>query len=251
MPSHVYKQSGGHDLRSQHGWGQEGQEQGEGEQQTEKEGRQDIKDRATTASGRQDWLLQSSAFARVRRPLLPLVCEQAMLLLQAGSVEFDPACIARIQPFWETLSAHSRMDLLSIPVAAGKQAAELITLRHGEEGTLCGSVFEPEGACNLLQLRCWTALHMAARCIPWLSPLVLRLCVQSLSMPLSPSAAPVDAQGPATMPSGPPLSVCNHVTAVLPAADYDYAMRLQRKHRIWKLWTGSDAMEFLSAQAYG
>eukprot|EP00891_Asterochloris_glomerata_P006800 jgi/Astpho2/6800/Aster-07244 len=57
-----------------------------------------------------------------------------MLLLQAGSLEFDQACIARIQPFWETLSAHSRMDLLSIPVAAAKQGAERIALRHGEEG---------------------------------------------------------------------------------------------------------------------
>eukprot|EP00891_Asterochloris_glomerata_P009263 jgi/Astpho2/9263/Aster-06839 len=36
------------------------------------------------------------------------------------------ARIARIQPFWKTLSAQSRMDLLSIPVATVReQAAEL------------------------------------------------------------------------------------------------------------------------------
>ena len=92
--------------------------------------------------------------------------EQAMLLLQAGSVADARERMARIQPFWETLSAQSRMDLLSIPVAAAKQqaaelaakqeAAVLTTLRR--RGTKYRSAFE-QGARALLQLQSWTWQH--------------------------------------------------------------------------------------------
>ena len=91
-----------------------------------------------------------------------IFCQQAMLLLQAGS---DAGVhMARIQPFWKTLSAQSRMDLLSIPVAAAKhQAAELAakqlavvqtTLQAGRKGTKRGSAVE-QGAPAVLQPRSW------------------------------------------------------------------------------------------------
>ncbi len=95
-----------------------------------------------------------------------MLCEQAMLVLQAGSVADARARMARIQPFWKTLSAQSRMDLLSIPVAAAKQrvaelaakrqAAQLTPVQHAaKQGTKHGSAFK-QGAHNLLQLPCRT-----------------------------------------------------------------------------------------------
>ena len=57
--------------------------------------------------------------------------EQAVLQLQAGSVADAQACMARIQPFWTTLSAQSRMDLLSIPAAAAKQQASELAAKQG------------------------------------------------------------------------------------------------------------------------
>ena len=129
-----------------------------------------------------------------------------MLLLQAGSLEFDRACIARIQPVWDTLSAKSLLDLLNIPVAAAKQAAELCTQRQREEGTHCGSAPKTQRACALLQLQCSTAMHMAARCTFELGAHVPRHCVQPLStFVLSPIAALINAQGLATVRSSPPL----------------------------------------------
>ena len=41
---------------------------------------------------------------------------QAMLVLQAVSVDDAQMRMARIQPCWETLLAQSRMDLLSVPI---------------------------------------------------------------------------------------------------------------------------------------
>ena len=62
--------------------------------------------------------------------------EPAMLLLQAGSVEpasaDAQARITRIQPFWKTLSAQSRMDLLSIPAAAVKEQAAEFSYKQQE-----------------------------------------------------------------------------------------------------------------------
>lgn len=64
----TFKQATAHDLITK-GWDQEGQEQGEGSQQPETEG---SKDGEATASGQQNWLLQSSAYTHVRSPLMPL-----------------------------------------------------------------------------------------------------------------------------------------------------------------------------------
>ena len=90
---------------------------------------------------------------------------------------------------------------------------------------------------------------------------VPRLCVQPLSVPLSVSAAPpVVALGEATSNS---ISVRHHVATWLPGLDFDYlsyqnhpmlnvdaAMRLQRDHGTWKVWTWH-GKDFLSAQALG
>eukprot|EP00891_Asterochloris_glomerata_P009241 jgi/Astpho2/9241/fgenesh1_pg.00138_%23_18_t len=55
---------------------------------------------------------------------------------EAGSVADARARMARIQPFWKTLSAQSRIDLLSIPVAAAKQrVAELAAKRQAAQLT--------------------------------------------------------------------------------------------------------------------
>ena len=53
-----------------------------------------------------------------------------MLLLQAGSAADVQARMAKIHAFWETLSAQSRMDLLSVPIAAAQQQAEVVAAKH-------------------------------------------------------------------------------------------------------------------------
>ena len=96
--------------------------------------------------------------------------EQGMLLLQAQSVEADArARIARIQPFWKTLSAHSRMNLLSVPVAAAKQcvaaakaehrATEVKAQQGRDKGTKRCSASK-RGAPALLQLQCRTCQRL-------------------------------------------------------------------------------------------
>ena len=84
--------------------------------------------------------------------------EQAMLPLQAKSLEADAgARIARIQPFWKTLSAQSRMDLLSIPIAAFRQhiaaaKAEHWAAEQKAKGTKRSSALQ-QGSPAMLQLQ--------------------------------------------------------------------------------------------------
>ena len=92
----------------------------------------------------------------------------------------------------------------------------------------------------------------APRCISKVGAQFARLCVQLLTVPISPSAADVMKQGEATINSRQPLSVRHHVTMVLPTLDIHATMTLQRRYRTWKIWTwSSPAKEFYSAQAFG
>ena len=78
---------------------------------------------------------------------------QAVLLLQAVSVDDAQTRMARIQPFWETLSAQSRVDLLSVPIAvARQQAAQLTAMLHRVEGLKRSSAFK-QGSCAPVQLQ--------------------------------------------------------------------------------------------------
>ena len=112
--------------------------------------------------------------------------EQAMLPLQAKSLEADAgARIARIQPFWKTLSAQSRMDLLSIPIAAFKQRIAAAKAEHwaAEQkatGTKRSSAIQ-QGS-NLLCFSCRG--HVRDSALRWEAPSMLTFRALPAMLPL-------------------------------------------------------------------